>query len=251
MEFGLWAHHFSIHQRLAVRMDLPQRREPLLDFFDRLRRAFPAFERMHRDDRLHVLESARTGGESMLVGVLDTELWSAHAQPPTDEGPYRLHQTVLEIAPFYLSITPIDVESLELTYAFQFEVEGNRDEIVAEALLANSPLRTMVEAVPSASHSRGQRLLDCQPFASFEIDRARGIHALMEVRTRAGDEVGDESAGPILVDFSVRRTGSVRKIEELPGALELLSHYGEELVADRLIPRVLHPLRETIASASG
>lgn len=253
MDLGIWAHHHSIQQRLAVRMDLPDRREPVLDFFDRLRREFPSFVRMHRDDRLHVLESTRVGAESMLVGLLATEVWSAHANPATPEDAYRLHATVLDVAPMYLSITPIDVESLELTFAFQFEAEGNRDELVAEALLGDSPLASMMGGGGSRSDGtrRGQtRLVDCQPFASLEVDRKRGLHAMLEVRTRTGDAGDGEPSGPIFVDLTVRRTGSVRAVEELPGVMEMLRTEGEELVASRLVPTVLNPLRQAVGLGS-
>ncbi len=239
MEFGLWAHHFSLHQKLALRLDLPARREPLLDFFDRLRREFPAFERLHREDRLHVLEASRSGRESMLVGLLDTELFSAHANPDRIEQAYVLHRRVLEVAPFFLSISPLDVESVELTYAFQFEATGNRDELVAEALLGDSPLRKM-------HSSGGSTLLDCQPFTSFEIDREARLHGLLEVRTRTNDDPGPEDAGPIFVDLTVRRTGAVRTVEELPLTLDLLAAQGEALVAERLIPSILHPIRDAV-----
>ncbi|MDA0802403.1 MAG: hypothetical protein O2819_01405 [Planctomycetota bacterium] len=244
MDLGLWSNHFSIQQKLVLRLDLPARREPILDFFDRIRREFPDFHRMHREDRLHVLEARQGGGESMLVGLLDTELFSAHANPGAGTDAYRLHRSVLEAAPCYLSITPLDVESLELTYAFQFEAPGNRDEIVAEALLRHSPLGRWVPAGDGA-------LLDCQPFTSFTIDAAAGLHGLLEVRTRTNDDPGSPESGPIFVDFTVRRTGAVNRIEELSHHLDLLATQGEALIAERLLPTIIHPLRDAILTGGG
>ena len=64
-----------------------------------------------------------------------------------------LPRAVLEIAPYYLSISPLDVDFIEVVFGFDLEAQTNRDQVVFEALLADSALGAVMGggAVLSAS----------------------------------------------------------------------------------------------------
>jgi hypothetical protein len=53
------------------------------------------------------------------------------------------------VAPYFLSISPLDVDHLELVYAFDFDCSGNRDEVVMDALLGGSRSATSPRAPPT------------------------------------------------------------------------------------------------------
>jgi hypothetical protein len=149
---------------------------------------------------------------------------------------------VLEVAPYFLSISPLDVDHLELVYAFDFECDGNRDEVVLDALLGGSPLGDFADASTDT-------ILDSQPFIALALADAPDMHVYVEVKTRlprGETAVTREGGEPLSVLLTVRRTGPVRALADLPTILAALSGHGERLVEQRLIPRVLMPLRDRI-----
>ena len=163
--------------------------------------------------------------------------------PGTLEDAYRMHRTVLEVAPYFLSISPLDVDHLELVYAFDFDCDGNRDEVVLDALLGGSPLGEFADPATDM-------VLDAQPFVALALADAPDMHVYVEVKTRlprGETAVTREGTDPLSVMLTVRRTGPVRALGDLPTHLAALSGHGERLVEQRLIPRVLMPLRDRIA----
>ncbi|MDA1007702.1 MAG: hypothetical protein O2800_01670 [Planctomycetota bacterium] len=196
---------------------------------------------MHRQGTFLVIDTPRNAGERMFAALMPTEIMSVHASPPSLSDAYRLHRTILEIAPFYLSISPLDVSSLDLSYTFQLETDGNCDEIVAEALLAHSPLLAMLG-------SSGSSIFDSQPFAAFQIDEASDTSGVLEVRTidASFETMGESAANRIFVDLTIRRSRGISDVKQLPNLLAKLVEHGERIVEEGLIPHILVPLRERI-----
>ena len=44
------------------------------------------------------------------------------------------HKLVLELAPYMLSVSPLDCEALDLLFGFDFTYRGNHNQLMAEAL---------------------------------------------------------------------------------------------------------------------
>ena len=109
------------------------------------------------------------------VALRQTSLRSGFVNPGDLSDAYRLHRTVLETAPWFLSIRPLDVDHLELVFGFDFEAEGNRDAIIFDALLADTPLAGLLE------RDRDEPL-DVQPFIGLNLDREDGTQAFIEVK---------------------------------------------------------------------
>jgi hypothetical protein len=235
---------FCVNQKLALKMDLPAAREPVLDLFGRLRKDLPRLSDLHRyPDGEVALESTEDERDFLWVAMRQLSLKSGWVNPGTLEDAYRMHRTVLEVAPYFLSISPLDVDHLELVYAFDFDCEGNRDEVVLDALLGGSPLGEFADPATDM-------VLDAQPFVALALADAPDMHVYVEVKTRlprGETAVTREGTDPLSVMLTVRRTGPVRALGDLPTHLAALSGHGERLVEQRLIPRVLMPLRDRIA----
>lgn len=235
---------FCVNQKLALKMDLPAAREPVLDLFGRLRKDLPRLADLHRyPDGEVALESGEDERDFLWVAMRQLSLKSGWVNPGTLEDAYRMHRTVLEVAPYFLSISPLDVDHLELVYAFDFDCEGNRDEVVLDALLGGSPLGEFADPATDT-------VLDAQPFVALALADAPDMHVYVEVKTRlprGETAVSREGTDPLSVLLTVRRTGPVRALGDLPTHLAALSGHGERLVEQRLIPRVLVPLRDRIA----
>ena len=242
-DFDALCRDFCVNQKLALKMDLPAAREPVLDLFGRLRKDMPRLSSLQRyPDGEVALESGEDERDFLWVAMRQLSLKSGWVNPGTLDEAYRMHRTVLEVAPYFLSISPLDVDHLELVYAFDFECDGNRDEVVLEALLGGSPLGDFADASTDT-------VLDAQPFLALALADAPDMHVYVEVKTRlprVETAVTREGGETLSVMLTVRRTGPVRALGDLPTHLAALSGHGERLVEQRLIPRVLMPLKERI-----
>ncbi|MFO0962798.1 MAG: hypothetical protein U0625_07800 [Phycisphaerales bacterium] len=243
-DFDVLCRDFCVNQKLALKMDLPAAREPVLDLFGRLRKEHPKLAHLQRyTDGEVALESDEDEREFLWVAMRQTSLKSGWVNPSALDVAYKLHRSVLEIAPFFLSISPLDLDHLELVYAFDFECEQNRDEVVVDALLGGSRLADFAEGGSDV-------VLDAQPFLAFALADAPETHVYIEVRTRAprGGEptAGRDGTESLSVMLTVRRTGPVRALSDLPTHFAALAGHGERLVEQRLVPRVLMPLRERL-----
>jgi hypothetical protein len=235
---------FYLNQKIALTMDVPTGRESVLDLFGRIQREFPRMERLKRYDGECALESEDTDGTYSWVALRQTTLRSGSVNPTSLEDAYKLHRKILEISPYFLSISPLDFDHLELVFGFDFEADRDRDEIVFEALLANSPLAELVDR-------DRERLVEAQPFIGISLDDDPTMQAFFEVKSRPARGLGIpglEGHEPISVYLTVRSSGPIRRLEDLPAMFARLAGHGERLVEERLIPSVLVPIRRAILS---
>ncbi|MFO0895068.1 MAG: hypothetical protein U0574_08985 [Phycisphaerales bacterium] len=243
-DYGVWCRDFYVNQKLALKMDLPAGREPVLELFDRLRRQEPRLKHFHRYEQELVLESDEDDRTYTWVTMRQTSLRSGVVNPASLQEAYRLHRGVLELAPFYISISPLDVEHLELVFCFDFEAHGNRDEIIWDALLAESPLAALVDP-------QRERPIDVQPFVGFSLTPGGELQAFFEVksRSRTGEPGGGRGADePISVYLTVRRQGPLGSPAEMLAAFGGLAGHAERLAEERVIPHIVKPIHDAITA---
>ncbi|MDA0296201.1 MAG: hypothetical protein O3A19_03320 [Planctomycetota bacterium] len=236
---------FYLNQKIALTMDIPEGRESVLDLFERIQREFPRLEKLKRYEGECALESEDTDGTYSWVALRKTTLRSGTVNPASLEEAYKLHRKILEIAPYFLSVSPLDLDHLELVFGFDFEADRDRDEIVFEALLSDSPLADLVDR-------DRERLVEAQPFIGISLDDDPRMQAFFEIKSRPAREgagiPGLDGHDPISVYLTVRSSGPIKKIDELPALFARLAGHGERLVEERLIPSVLVPIRRAILS---
>lgn len=236
---------FFVNQKLSLKLDLPRERQTVLDMFDRVRRQFPSMNQFKRYRDELALESETAAHEHRWVAIRNNNIRSGSVNPESLDEAYALHRHILEVAPFFMSISPLDVDSLELLYGFDLAAGGNHDEIVFDALIANTPLARMFD-IPGASP------IDCQPIFGVVLHEANDIEAICEIKTRSGGRHGraEGSHEPISVYLTLRKYGPVNDIKQLPDILRMLIAQGEQLVDTRLVPSIVVPLRDVIASGN-
>lgn len=234
---------FYVNQRVALTLDLPSHRESVLDLFGRIGREIPELTRFRRYADELALESPEIAGRYAWVALQRTSVRSGWVNPDDLESPYELHRLLLESAPYFLSITPLDVESIELLFGFDLEVTGDRNEVVFDALLAGCPLAEVVQ------HDR-ERLVDVQPFLAMSLDESDRMQASVEVKTRGGrrDPNAPVDGDPLSVYLTLRRNGPFQSLKELPDVFGVLAGHAERMVEERVIPSVLMPLHARIVS---
>ncbi|MFG0329280.1 MAG: hypothetical protein ACF8PN_05210 [Phycisphaerales bacterium] len=244
--FGALCTDFYINQKLALKMDLPSQRETVLDLFDRIRRAEPHMDQFRRFEGELALESVAKEGAYDWVALRRTSVRSGTVNPESLASAYKIHRMVLEITPYFLSVSPLDIDYVELMFGFDLEAKGNHDEIVCDALFSESPLGRLVD------HDR-TTTLDAQPFFTYALDEKRKLQVNFEVKTRtserelAEDKYDDE---PISVFMSLRRLGPIDQVDDLQTIFESLSSEAERIAADRVVPYLINPITKAISSRS-
>ncbi|MHC5023092.1 MAG: hypothetical protein ACYTGG_04170 [Planctomycetota bacterium] len=245
--FGALCTDFYVNQKVSLKMDLPSARETVLDLFDRVRRELPAMDRFRRYDGELALESAEQDAEYCWLALRRTSIRSGWVNPQGVDQAYRLHRMVLDVAPYFLSISPLDVEHIELVYGFDIEVGANRNEVVFDALWSQSPLTRLVD-------EERESVLDAQPFLGFSLDRSKQLQAFVEVKTRSRPPEAAANGpdhDPVSVYLTVRRSGPLRSVEELGTTFGTLAGHVERLAEERIVPHVVVPIRQMYLSRPG
>ena len=240
-QFDTFCSDFYINQKLALTMDLPEGRESVLDLFGRIRKELPMLDKLRRYENEYALESEEIRGSYSWVAMRQTTLRSGWVNPERTEQAYRLHRLLLELAPYFLSVSPLDVDHVELVFGFDFEADRDRDEIIFEALLADSPLAELIDR-------NREGVIDAQPFVGISIDEDPRMKAFIEIKTRPNRPGGIETNEPISVYLTVRANGPLKTLDELPSIFGALAGHAERICEERLIPSILIPIRRTILS---
>jgi hypothetical protein len=82
---------FYVNQKLALKMDLPWGREPVLELFDRMRKTVPALSDLRRQDHEISLESPEDDDRGYSwVALRQTSLRSGCVNPADLSDAYRL-----------------------------------------------------------------------------------------------------------------------------------------------------------------
>ncbi len=235
------ASDFYINQKLSLKLDLPRERQVILDLFDRVRRQFPSMNQFRRYRDELALEAEANAAQHRWIAIRTNNIRSGAVNPSDLEEAYTVHRHILDVAPFFLSISPLDVDYLELLYGFDLLTDRNHDEIVYEALVASSPLASLLD-IP------GSQVVDCQPLYGVVLREAQDIEVNFEVKTRAASREGRRDE-PISIYLTMRKYGPINEIKQLPEVLASLIQHGEELVDTRVVPNLVVPIRDAIGSS--
>jgi len=235
-----------VNMKLSVKLELPRGRDTVLEMFERVRKQYPGMGTFRRYREELALESPQTDLPHRWLAVRSNTVRSGSVNAPTLDAAYGLHRLVLESAPFYLNVSPLDVDYVELLYGFDLSASGNHDSIVFDALWAGSPMARLLEGDDA-------RPIDCQPLIGVSFGSRADVEVYFEVKTRAGSTHGaprdpEHAHDPISVYLTLRKFGAVQDLKDLPAVLSKLSSRGEELVESSVVPTLLVPLRDAIAS---
>ena len=232
---------FYINQKLSLKLDLPRERQTVLDLFDRVRRQYPAMSQFRRYKDEVALESEPSADQNRWVAIRTNNIRAGMVNPESLADAYTLHAHVLDVAPFFLSISPLDVDYLELLYGFDIQTERGQDEVVYEAIIAQTPLAGLLDVADA-------RISDCQPLFGMTLKDAAGeIEVSYEVKTRSSGR-GGRGDEPISIYLTLRKFSPVTEVRQLPEVLTQMSRLGEDLVESRLVPHLVVPIRDAAGS---
>lgn len=239
-----------LNLKLQVKMELPRGREVVFDLFERVRKQYPGVRvfRKYKDEL--ALESAPDADQNRWIALKPNSVRTGHVNPHDLSDAYAFHKTMLEIVPFYLGISPLDIEYVELLFGVDIVTGGNHDAIVLEGLFGGSPLGGIVETL---ADSEGGNVVDCQPVIGFSLKDKDEVQAHFEVKTHPTTtrREGEGQAEPISIYLTLRRFGHISDVRELGQIFEDLARRGERLMNQVVIPRMLIPIRQAAGMGHG
>lgn len=156
--FESFADDYYVNMNLNTEMDLPQGRESILHYFEQLQKLYPTMRNFFTRERGEfVLEEDKDRGSYRWATVETRRVCSGYVNPTSPEEALKQHARVLELVPYHLSLSPLDCESLNVVYGFDFSYRGNQNQVLVNALgltpaferMANLPGSTVLSHEPS------------------------------------------------------------------------------------------------------
>ncbi len=233
--------------RLGSQMPLPTQRETLVHFFEQVQKPFSTIFRMRKPEGNEFsIEEERSGNSYRWVSVEPTRLTAGHVNPVDVAAALKLHQWILEVAPYDLGVRPIEIDYLDILFGFDLNFSGNHDEIIAESLFPGSPMACLLD-LP------GGRAIDFQPTATVAISDDLRLQARIDVVTRTNTfqvrngEFNDEAISVYLI---IRRFWGDRPKTSLAEMVPELAAHAEQLATSHVLPNIVRPIGSAIASRS-
>lgn len=234
-----------VNLKLAFHSELDATRQVTVELFDRLRKEFPTLQTFRHVQNELALESAPGITPQHWVAVRGNCVRAGVVNPESFQQAYQLHAAVLELAPYYLGISSLDIDYYETLFGFDIEAQGDHDRIVFESLLRGSPLACLVDEM-------GASPIDAQPILGVSLG-GNGVpkrsEAYFEIKTRPSAPPGHTPEGePISVYLTVRRHGPMDDVTTPKLEFSDLGRCGERIIENSVMPRLIQPIRSFIAS---
>ena len=159
------ADEFYVNVHLNTEMELPNNRDTVLHFFEQMKKGFPELRNFYtRENGDLVLEGEKEQESHRWLAIEPRRLCSGHFNPEALDDSFRQHELVLDLAPHLLTISLLDCEALDVMFGFDFNFDGNHDEVVAEALGVGHGLEGLFE-LPQA------QVINFEPSLTLALER--------------------------------------------------------------------------------
>lgn len=236
---------FFVDMYVNTELDLPTERDTILTFFDRIQKQFPSMGRfLRRETNDYYLEEDHTPGHYRWVSLEIDRIGSGMANPATFEEAYRQDRLVLELMPYMLGVTPLDVDSLDLCFSMDFDCSGNHDEVIAEALFGMSAFSSLLD-IPNS------RPIVFSPALVVALSEDRRTQARVSIESKTSVyEPGEKEPNreeAISLAVTIRQYPSTTERFDAVASFEHQCELAESLMAEKIVRYFVQPLTEVIA----
>jgi hypothetical protein len=236
---------FYVNMNLSTEMELPSNRESVLQFFERLQKQYPSMTNFYsREKGDFILEEDKDRGQYRWCTIEARRLCSGQVNPANVEEALGQHQLVLELAPYMLSLSPIDCEALDLLFGFDFTYRGNHNQLVAEALGVNPGMERALE-MPHVT------VVNYEPMITLALDDDCRTQCRLSIETRTNAfqiRTGDYPEEQLSVYVTARRYGGLAPNTSYVQTLERLTKICHDMVDGYVAEHVLQPLVRAISA---
>jgi hypothetical protein len=246
-DFSGLADDFFVNLNLQTTLALPNSRESLLHFCEAVQKEFPSMTAFYqRESGDFVLEGDRESGSYRWMELSAHRLSAGYFNPPEMSKARRLHAWLLDRSVYFLGVSALDVDALDVLMGFNLDYRGNRDAIVAQALLAGSPLASLLSEGP-------EKCVECEPSLVVSLDEDCYLQARLSLETRSNSyqvRTGNYDDEPISIYFTLRRYARPGRLIDMKEAFADQMDQAEDIIARQVLPQVVSPIATAIASAS-
>lgn len=243
--FDSFCDDFFVNIDLQTSLPLPDSRETILQFCEVCQRQFPDMSVFYRrESGEFVLEGDRDAGSYRWIELDSRRLSAGYFNPPSVAEALDQHRWVLDRCTYFLGISHLDVECLDVVFGFNLDFTGNRDAIVSQALLSGSPLGALAE-------EEGLIPLGCEPSCIVAIDAECYLQARLSLETRNNSyqvRTGSYEDEPISVYFTVRGYSVPGRKFEMQTAFDEQAKHAWDLSERTVVPKILQPIAAAIAT---
>ena len=246
MDFSSVADDFFVNIDVQTALALPQSRDTVLHFCEAVGKQFPAMTALYqRDTGEFVLEGNRESGSYQWLEIQSRRLSAGYFNPPETADAYRLHRWLLESCVYFLGVSAMDVEALDVLFGFNMDYQGNRDVIVADAVLGGSAMGSVVSELPG-------KPVECEPNIVISLDEECYTQMRLSIETRCSSyqvRTGQYDDEPISVYLTVRMYPRPGETVDLKETFDEQRDSCEDIVGRVLIPNVVQPIAAAISAA--
>jgi len=145
--------------------------------------------------------------------------------------------------PYALSVSPLDCESLNVMYGFDYSYRGNHNQLLVDVL-------GIIPAFEKMSEIAGASVLAHEPSIQFALDEDCRTQCRLSIEPRTSayhmrtKEFPEEQ---LSVYFTARRYGSLDGEETYVSAMQKLADICCEVIDGYVVEQVLRPLQQAIA----
>jgi len=236
---------FYVDMYVNTELDLPTERDTILTFFDRVQKQFPTMGRFfRRENNDYYLEEDHAAGHYRWVSLEVDRIGSGLVNPSSFEKAYGQDRLVLELMPYMLGVTPLDVDSLDLSFGMDFDCAGHHDEIIAEALFGASAFGTLLDGPLSKPIVFSPAMVlalsdDLRTQARVSIDSKTSIFE--------PGEKGQNRDDAITLSMTIRQYPRPDERFDAVASFEHQCRLAEDMMAEKIVPCFVQPLTEVIA----
>lgn len=238
------ADDYYLNLNLTTEMSLPKGREPVLHYFEQVQKKYPQMRNFStRDKDCFLLEEDKDRGDYSWASVEPRRLCSGQVNPESPEIALDQHRHILELAPYALSLSPLDCEALDVFMGFDFSYRGNQNQLLAETL-GVSPALEKLAGIP------GSKLIHHEPSLTVALDEDCRLQCRVgfesrttEYQIRSGEYTDDQ----LSVYITARHYGSLEAGVSYVDMLDRLWQVCQDVVDNYAAEEVLQPLSRAIS----
>ncbi|HUW19806.1 MAG TPA: hypothetical protein VMW16_10940 [Sedimentisphaerales bacterium] len=236
---------FYVDMYVNTELDLPTQRDTILAFFERIQKRFASMGCFYRrENNEYCLEEDHDTGQYRWI-VLETDrIGSGVVNPSSFAEAYDQDRLVLELMPYMLSVNHLDIDSLDVTFAMDFDYAGSHDEVIAEALFGSTAFNCLLD-LPSA------RPIGFSPAVVIALSSDCRTQARITVESKTSvyepGRKNQHSDEAISLSLTIRQYPSSSERFDALKSFENQRRLAEQLMAEKIVPNFVQPLVNVIA----
>ena len=236
---------FYLDMYINTKLSLSVQRDTILAFFERIQKQFPSMGHFYVGEAgEYCLEEERIGGSYRWIALETDRICSGVVNPLSLENICGQNRLLLELVPYMLSVSCLDIDSLDVTFDMDFDYAGNHDEVIAEALFDSTAFSCLLDLPQARAIGFSPAVVvavsdDCRTQARISVESKTSVY-----EPRAKRQTSDEA---VTLSFTIRRYPSISEKFDALKSFEDQYRLGRELMNEKIIPNFVRPLIDVIA----